>query len=129
MLQPGYTCSHAPGIDFRTRPARVSQPFTVCSAGDEWLRGRLSGYRHWAADHAGLLIITAEEAEHSPTDRSPARILGPMVGPGRYAARVDLYRVLATIADLYHRPRAGRSAVPDHRYLAERTRHQASTVA
>lgn len=75
----------------------------------KWLGKNLCGCRRWARGYDGLLVVTVDEAEHSPTKRIPAHVVGPVVYPGRYVERVDHYRLLGTIEGFYHLPRAGHS--------------------
>jgi acid phosphatase len=133
----GYARKHAPWVDFPQPPGTVGVPYSafperhyaqlptvafvipnLChdmhdcpvAAGDTWLRSHLSGYRQWVKNHDSLLIVTFDEAENSQTNRIMTLAAGPMVTPGRYHERIDHYRLLATLEDFYHLPRAGHSA-------------------
>jgi phosphatidylinositol-3-phosphatase len=131
-----YARKHVPWADFRNVPGSVSMPFfsfptdfarlpTVsfvipnlcddmhdCSVatGDAWLRAHLSDYARWAMTHDSLLIITWDEDDGSQSNQIPTIFAGQQVRPGRYAERIDHYRVLATIEAAYGLPRDGNAA-------------------
>jgi acid phosphatase len=131
-----YARKHVPWADFRNVPGSVSMPFSSfpadfaklptvsfvipnlchdmhdCSVatGDAWLRAHLSDYASWAMTHDSLLIITWDEDDGSQSNQIPTIFAGQQVLPGRYAERIDHYRVLATIEAAYGLPRDGNAA-------------------
>ena len=74
---------------------------------DDWLREHLEPYRRWAVAHNGLLIVTWDEDDFTPTNRIPTIFVGPMVKPGTYDERIDHYDVLRTVEEMYGLPHAG----------------------
>ncbi len=131
-----YVQRHCPWISFSTVPARVSQPMssfpsdyavlstvsfvipnlrhdmhdgTVAEA-DHWLQQHLSGYADWAESHDSLLIVTADEDDHSSDNRIPMVIAGAGVKAGRYGQRYTLYSLLRLLEDMYGLPRLAHSA-------------------
>jgi phosphatidylinositol-3-phosphatase len=131
-----YARKHVPWADFRNVPGSVSMPFSSfptdfarlptvsfvipnlcddmhdCSVttGDAWLRAHLSDYARWAMTHDSLLIITWDEDDGSQSNQIPTIFAGQQVRPGRYAERIDHYRVLATIEAAYGLPSDGNAA-------------------
>jgi phosphatidylinositol-3-phosphatase len=131
-----YARKHVPWADFRNVPGSVSMPFSSfptdfarlptvsfvipnlcddmhdCSVatGDAWLRAHLSDYARWAMTHDSLLIITWDEDDGSQSNQIPTIFAGQQVRPGRYAERIDHYRVLATIEAAYGLARDGNAA-------------------
>jgi hypothetical protein len=132
----GYARKHSPWVSFTNVPAQVSQPMstfpsdyaslptvsfvipnlehdmhdgTVAQA-DSWLQQHLSGYATWAQTHGSLLIVTADEDDHSADNRIPALVVGAGVKAGHYGQRYDLYGLLRLIEDMYRLPRLANSA-------------------
>lgn len=131
----GYARKHAPWADFPDLPATVGRPFTefptgyatlptvafvvpnLChdmhdcdiATGDTWVHQHLADYLNWAQTHNSLLLITWDEADNSASNQIPTLFIGPMVRPGRYDERIDHYRVLRTLEDMYRLPHAGHS--------------------
>jgi len=69
--------------------------------GDSWLKDNLDPYIQWAMKHNSLFILTWDEDDSSSSNHIPTIFVGPMVTPGRYDTRVDHYRVLRTLADMF----------------------------
>ena len=133
--QGAYARKHAPWVNFPSVPRSASVPFTsfpsshaalpdlsfvipdldhdmhdgTVAEGDQWLRSHLGGYATWAATHNSLLVLTWDEDDRSESNRVVTVIAGAHVRPGRYAERVDHYRVLSTLEGLERVPRVGRS--------------------
>ena len=129
----GYARRHNPWSDFTNVPAEVSMPFTsfpteysqlptvsmvvpnvrndmhggTMLRADAWLRDQLDGYVQWALSHNSLFIITWDEASGN---HIPTIFVGPMVQPGQYAERIDHYRVLRSIEEMYDLPPLGQTA-------------------
>jgi acid phosphatase len=133
--QGAYARKHAPWVNFPSVPRSASVPFTAfpssdaalpqlsfvipdldhdmhdgtVAEGDQWLRSHLGGYATWAATHNSLLVLTWDEDDRSDSNRVVTVIAGAHVRPGRYAERVDHYRVLSTLEGLERVPRVGQS--------------------
>jgi hypothetical protein len=131
-----YAAKHNPWADFDNVPAAASQPFTsfpstfadlptvsfvvpdLChdmhdcpiGTGDDWAAQHLDGYRRWAPDHRGLLVVTFDEDDNSSGNQIPTMVSGAGVRPGRYPQRVDHYSLLRAIEDCYGLPAIGASA-------------------
>jgi hypothetical protein len=99
--------------------------------GDSWLKEKLDGYLRWAKSNNSLLIITFDEGADSKwnfinriinffkgktegNDKENNHIFtlfaGGMVKSGRYGQKIDHYRVLRTLEDMYGLPCSGNSA-------------------
>ncbi len=74
--------------------------------GDRWLAENLPPLIAWNAQHAGLLIVTWDEAEpDNGKNRIPTILIGPMVRPGAKSERyVDHYGVLRTVESFFGLP-------------------------
>lgn len=74
--------------------------------GDRWLSENLPPLIAWNAKHAGLLIVTWDEADpDNGKNRIPTILVGPMVRPGVKSERyVDHYGVLRTIESFFDLP-------------------------
>jgi acid phosphatase len=132
----GYARKHNPWVDFAGLPDSVNQPYSalpedfadlptvsvvvpnLCNdmhdcgvaAGDRWARAQLAGYVSWAQRHDSLLVITFDEDNGSAANHIATILVGPMVGRGTSAQRVDHYTVLRTLEDMYGLPPLGRAA-------------------
>jgi phospholipase C len=69
--------------------------------GDTWLKDNLDTYIEWAMQHNSLFILTWDEDDSSSSNHIPTVFVGPMVTPGRYDDRVDHYRVLRTLVEMF----------------------------
>ena len=71
--------------------------------GDRWLSENLPPIVAWNAHHAGLLIVTWDEAEpDTGRNRIPTILVGPMVKAGAKSGQyVDHYGVLRTIESFF----------------------------
>lgn len=131
-----YAQRHCPWINFTNVPTRVSQPMTAfpsdyaslpdvsfvipnvqhdahdgtVAQADNWLQDNLSGYLSWARAHNSLLVVTADEDDHSSGNRIPVIVAGGGVKAGRYPQHYTLYSLLRLIEDMYRLPRIGDSA-------------------
>jgi hypothetical protein len=135
-----YARKHSPWVNFADVPASANRPMSdlpadyadlptlafvipnLChdmhdcdvAAGDRWMRDTMDPYVDWAADHNSLLIVTFDESASSSGDNGIVTLFtGPMVVPGRYRERVDHYRMLRTIEEMYRLDPLGRSARAD----------------
>ena len=130
-----YARKHAPWVNFPSVPRSANLPFTAFPSshtalpqlsfvipdldhdmhdgtvgeGDQWLRSNLGGYATWAATHNSLLVLTWDEDDRSESNRVVTVIAGAHVRAGRYAERIDHYRLLSTLEELERVPRVGRS--------------------
>jgi len=128
-----YARKHAPWVHFSNVPASENLPFskfpsydklpTVAfvipdvqddmhdgsiAEGDAWLVKHLGQLITWAAKHDTLVVLTWDEG-YDLENSIPTVLYGPMVQPGKYGERIDHYRVLRTLEDLYGLPHAGLS--------------------
>lgn len=127
---------HAPWIDFRNLPSRLNRPMSAFPAdytklprlgyvipnlnhdmhdgtigqADRWLQAKLSRYLAWARRHNSLLVVTWDEDDKSAGNRIPTMIAGAHVRTGRYATRVDHYRLLRTLEASFGLPPLGHAA-------------------
>lgn len=98
---PGDDFSLLPTVAFVIPDERYDMHDGTVAAGDRWLRRNLGAYARWARTHNSLLIITWDEDEGTDRNRIPTIFYGDHVRPGRYHERIDHYRVLRTIEDIY----------------------------
>ena len=98
---------------------------------DAWLKDHLDGYVQWVRSNNSLLIITFDEGyrrketpvnrifsffrdKNESEDKESNHIItlfvGEMVKHGSYNQKIDHYRLLRTIEEMYGLPYAGRSA-------------------
>jgi len=129
-----YARKHAPWTQFVNVPQRLHRPFAAfpayaalpavtfvvpnladdmhdrpVRAGDAWARAHVGPLVRWAQTHDTLLVFTWDEG-FDATNTVPTFFAGPMVKPGRYPERIDHYRVLRTIEDMYGLAPTGRAA-------------------
>ena len=69
--------------------------------GDGWLKNNLDAYIQWAMNNNSLFILTWDEDDNTSNNHIPTVFVGPMVRPGRYDNRIDHYRVLRTLEEMY----------------------------
>src|SRR3954469_21015659 len=70
--------------------------------GDRWMREHIDGYATWARTHNSLLIVTFDESASSGGSNGIVTLFtGEMVAPGRYRERIDHYRMLRTLEDMF----------------------------
>jgi hypothetical protein len=128
-----YGRKHAPWVHFSNLPATGNLPFSMfpkydalptvsfvvpdidddmhdgsIEEGDAWLAHHVTPLVAWAKTHDTLIVLTWDEG-YDPTNSIPTAFIGPMVNPGRYAARIDHYNVLRTLEDMYGLPHTGRA--------------------
>jgi phosphatidylinositol-3-phosphatase len=133
-----YARKHAPWVHFTNVPPRLHHPLgdlqsfdtlaTVTfvipdldddmhdgtiEAGDAWARAHLGPLAVWAQQHDTLVIVTWDEG-FDAGNSIPTIFAGPMVRTGTYSERIDHYRVLRTLEDMYGLAPTGRaeSAAP-----------------
>jgi len=129
-----YARKHAPWVEFANVPQRLHHPlddlrsfdalatltFVVpdldddmhdgtVEQGDAWARARLEPLVSWADAHDTLVIVTWDEG-FDAVNSIPTILAGPMVRVGTYGERVDHYRLLRTIEDMYGLAPTGRAA-------------------
>ena len=132
-----YARKHTPWTDFADLPQRVvTQPYDAfptdfanlptvswvvpnlcddmhdCSVatGDMWARRHLQPFAHWATSHDSLLIVTFDEDDSGANNRIATVFYGAHVRAGRYAERIDHFRVLRTLEAIYDLPTLGSAA-------------------
>jgi len=131
-----YARKHAPWTDFSKGLARDNQPFSnfptnfsglptvswvipnldddmhdgSIQQGDSWLQQHLMAYVTWARTHNSLLIVTFDEDQGTTANHIATIFVGPMVKPGKYSEKVNHYRMLRTIEDMYGVGHLGKSA-------------------
>jgi phosphatidylinositol-3-phosphatase len=122
-----YARKHNPWVNFPAIPAVANQPFSAFPAdparlptvsfvipnldhdmhdgtigqADSWLHSNLGEYAGWAASHNSLLVITFDEDDGSADNRIATIVNGAHVRPGSYPERIDHYRLLRTLTQLY----------------------------
>jgi len=130
-----YLRKHNPWVNFGTLPARTNRPFSAfprdysklptvafvspnmchdmhdCSirTGDRWMKKHLGRYARWAPRHNSLLIVTFDENAGGTAHSIPTIIVGANVHRGVYAERLNHYKLLRTIEDIYGLPALGRA--------------------
>jgi phosphatidylinositol-3-phosphatase len=130
-----YLRKHNPWVNFGTLPASTNRPFsdfprdysrlpTVafvspnmchdmhdCSirTGDRWMKKHFDRYARWAQRNNSLLIVTFDENAGGSAKSIPTIIVGANVRPGVYAERLDHYKLLRTMEDIYGLPALGRA--------------------
>jgi acid phosphatase len=129
-----YARKHAPWVHFTNVPQRLHRPLDALTSfdalatvtfivpdvdddmhdgtvrqGDDWAQRRLAPLLKWAAAHDTLVVFTWDEG-FDATNSIPTMFVGPMVRAGRYAERIDHYRVLRTLEDMYGLAPTGEAA-------------------
>ena len=122
----GFSQKHAPWIGFKDVPTKFDLPLSRLPAndslptvtfiipdlghdmhsgsiatGDAWLREHIDPLVSWSRTHDALVIITWDESDREFNNSIPTIFVGAHVKPGRYDERIDHYRVLRTIEDMY----------------------------
>lgn len=128
-----YGRKHAPWVHFANLPRSTNLPFRALppydalptvsfiipnveddmhdgtmARGDAWLKRHVGSLVAWAKTHDTLVILTWDEGYDS-ANHIPTVFVGPMVKPGRYSERIDHFRVLRTLEDMYSLPPSGRT--------------------
>ena len=137
-----YAQKHAPWTHFTQHPAAVHAPLDALTSfdalptvtfivpdvdddmhdgtvkeGDDWAAEHLTPLLKWAATHDTLVVFTWDEG-FDAVNSIPTMFVGPMVRAGKYAERIDHFRVFARSRPLRPHPyRARRRRRADHRYL------------
>jgi len=129
-----YAQKHAPWTHFTNIPQNLHHPLTALTsfdalptvafivpnvdddmhdgtvkAADDWAEDHLTPLLRWAATHDTLVVFTWDEG-YDAANSIPTMFVGPMVRAGRYPERVDHYRVLRTLEDLYGLAPTGKAA-------------------
>jgi hypothetical protein len=130
-----YLRKHNPWVNFGTLPASTNRPFSAfpsdyrklptvsfvspnmchdmhdCSirTGDRWMKKHFSRYARWAPRHNSLLVVTFDENAGGTVKSIPTIIVGANVRPGVYSERLNHYKLLRTIEDIYGLPALGRA--------------------
>jgi hypothetical protein len=131
-----YARKHAPWTDFSKDLPKDNQPFSnfpttfsklptvswvipnldndmhdgTIQQGDSWLQQHLLAYVTWARKNNSLLIVTFDEDQGTTANHIATIFVGPMVKPGHYSEKINHYRVLRTIEDMYGLGHLGKSA-------------------
>jgi acid phosphatase len=128
-----YARKHAPWVHFTNVPQALHRPLGALRSyddlatvtfiipdvdddmhdgtvrmGDDWAKSHLAPLLRWADAHDTLVIVTWDEG-FDATNSIPTFFAGPMVRPGRYRERVDHYRLLRTIEEMYGLAPTGRA--------------------
>ena len=129
-----YARKHAPWVEFANVPQAFHRPFAALPSydrlptvtfivpnltndmhdapvpvGDAWARTVLAPLFRWADAHDTLVIVTWDEG-YDDANSTPTFFYGPMVRAGRSAERIDHYRVLRTVEDMYGLTPSGHAA-------------------
>lgn len=133
----GFSQKHAPWVGFNDVPKTSNLPLTrlpaydslptvafiipdlahdmhsgSIAAADDWLRAHVGPIVTWSRAHDALVIITWDESDREFDNTIPTIFVGAHVKPGKYGERIDHYRVLRTIEDMYGlRPLGGSADV------------------
>lgn len=133
----GFSQKHAPWIGFHDVPPAADLPLSLLpaddslptvafiipdlahdmhsgsiAAADAWLRAHVGPIVSWSRTHDALVIITWDESDREFDNAIPTIFVGARVRPGRYGERIDHYRVLRTVEDMYGlRPLGGSANV------------------
>lgn len=131
-----YARRHNPWVNFTNVPASANQPLTrwptqlsglpalafvvpnvvndmhdgSIANGDRWLAAHIGPYASWARTHNSVLVLTWDEDDDSAGNHIVTVVVGGGVRPGRYAERIDHYRVLRMLTDLLGVAPVGRGA-------------------
>ncbi|MGN6722675.1 MAG: alkaline phosphatase family protein [Marmoricola sp.] len=71
------------------------------ATGDAWARRHLGDYARWAKAHNSLLIVTFDEDDSAGNDQIATIFYGAHLRVGRYAERIDHFRVLRTLEAIF----------------------------
>lgn len=129
-----YAQKHAPWTHFTNVPQRLHRPLAALKSfdalptvtfivpdvdddmhdgtvkeGDDWAERHLTPLLKWAAAHDTLVVFTWDEG-FDAFNSIPTMFVGPMVRAGRYTERIDHYRVLRTLEDIYGLKPTGKAA-------------------
>jgi hypothetical protein len=135
-----YVRKHNPWVNFGTLPTSTNRPFSAfprdyrklptvafvspnmchgmhdCSVriGDRWMKKHVDRYVRWAAGHDSWLVVTCDENAGGRVKPIFTIIVGAEVRPGVYGERLNHYRLLRTIEDMYELPalRRAKTASP-----------------
>jgi len=131
-----YARKHVPWVNFSDLPKSTDRPFSAfprrfnalptlsfvtpnlnhdmhdgtIRQADNWMKRRLGRYVAAAKRDGGLVVITWDEDDGSVPNRIPTIVVGADVRPGRYAERIDHYRLLRTLEAAYRLRALGKSA-------------------
>ncbi len=131
-----YVRKHVPWVNFGDLPKSTDRPFSAfpkrfnalptlsfvtpnlnhdmhdgtIRQADNWMKRRLGRYVAAAKRDGGLVVITWDEDDGSVPNRIPTIVVGADVRPGRYAERIDHYRLLRTLEAAYRLRALGKSA-------------------
>ena len=129
-----YAQKHAPWTHFTNIPQRLHRPLSALTSfdalptiafivpnvdddmhdgtikqGDDWAQRHLAPLLKWAATHDTLVVFTWDEG-YDKLNSIPTMFVGPMIRAGRYSERIDHYRILRTLEDLYGLAPTGKAA-------------------
>ncbi|RCS28861.1 hypothetical protein DEO45_14260 [Rhodanobacter denitrificans] len=124
----GYVRRHNPWVNFSNLSSSTNLPYSAfpsdftqlptlsfvipnlcndmhdCSiaTGDNWLSSHIDTYVNWAKTHNSLLILTWDENDDlAESNQIITLFVGANINTGAYAERIDHYRVLRTLEDMY----------------------------
>jgi phosphatidylinositol-3-phosphatase len=101
--------AHLPTITFIVPDVDDDMHDGTVKEGDNWAESHLTPLLKWAATHDTLVVFTWDEG-FDAANSIPTMFVGPMVRAGRYPERIDHYRVLRTLEDLYGLTPTGKAA-------------------
>ena len=129
-----YAQKHAPWTHFTNVPQQLHRPLSALTSfdalptltfivpnvdddmhdgtikqGDDWAQRHLAPLLKWAATHDTLVVFTWDEG-YDKLNSIPTMFVGPMIRAGRYSERIDHYRILRTLEDLYGLAPTGKAA-------------------
>jgi hypothetical protein len=78
--------------------------------GDTWIKNHLDAYVQWAKTHNSLFILTFDEDDDSQNNQITTIFTGSMIKAGQYTNKINHYRILRTVEDMYALPYAGKAA-------------------
>ena len=128
-----YARKHAPWVHFSNVPPQLHHPLAelrgygalatvtfvipdldddmhdgTIEEGDAWARAHLGPLVAWAQQHDTLVIVTWDEG-FDASNSIPTIFAGPMVRTGTYPERIDHYRMLRTLEEMYGLAPTGRA--------------------
>jgi acid phosphatase len=102
--------SQLPTVAFVMPDQRNDMHDGSIAQGDVWLKKSIEAYAQWAMTHNSLLIVTWDEDDGSSNNRIATILAGAMVKAGQYPQRIDHYKLLRTIEEMYGLTYLGESA-------------------
>jgi hypothetical protein len=131
-----YARKHVPWTDFSKDLPNDNQPFTsfpsdltqlptvafvipnllddmhdgTIRQGDTWLQTNLMAYVNWAQNNNSLLILQFDEDDGSENNQIATIFVGGVVKPGKYSEKINHYKILRTLEQMYKLPHLANAA-------------------